>query len=434
MRQFNLFLLLLLFSLFFAACGSSNEAVVTPPIAATDTAVSTTEPTSPEIAEPIAELATVTAVPVEEPTAIPTLATSDPALISEINLELIVDGLNSPVYLTHANDDRLFVAEQYGAIRIIETGVLLETPFLEITDRVGDNKNEQGLLGVAFHPDYAQNGRFFVNYTNNQGNTVIARFNVSDDPNRADPDSERILLTIEQPYNNHNGGQVAFGPDGYLYIGMGDGGDQNDPDGNGQNAKTLLGTLLRIDVNVADDAQPAYAIPADNPYVNDQNGRNEIWATGLRNPWRFSFDRQTGDLFISDVGQDKWEEISLQPAKSTGGENYGWNILEGNACFAEENCDSSATILPIFDYDHSFGCSITGGYIYRGTQYPELTGNYFTADFCTGFLWALFAQEDGTWASELIAETELNPTSFGEDANGELYILSRSGEIYQMTP
>ena len=447
---------LVLLGLLLIACDSGDEITATPPIAPTDTAVSEAEvePETTEAAEDPTAEATVaepeppTAVPVEEP--VTESATEEPieepapteevievvasAPVSTINLEFVADGFFSPVFLTHAFDERLFVVEQYGAIYTIENGTIAESPFLDISDRVGDDQNEQGLLSMAFDPNYADNGRFFVNYTNNNGDTVISRFNVSDDPNVANAESEVILLTIAQPYWNHNGGQIAFGPDGYLYIGMGDGGSQADPEGHGQNAGTLLGAILRIDVDVADDADPAYAIPADNPFVNDENGRNEIWATGVRNPWRFSFDRQTGDLFMADVGQNEIEELNFQAITSTGGENYGWNILEGSTCFNSSDCDETGTILPIFEYDHSFGCSVTGGYIYRGQQYPELTGNYFISDFCTGYLWNVFAEEDGTWTSNLISETNLNPSSFGEDVNGELYIVSRTGEIYQLTP
>ena len=450
----HVFLFFLLMGLL-TACGG-DEATVTPPIAATDTAVSVpeeveeVEPTAEPVAttavaEPteapaVEEPATPTPVPVEEPTEAPVEPTATEESVSEtapvdtLNLEFITNEFWSPVHLTHAFDDRLFVVEQYGAIRIIDDGVVLETPFLNIDDRVSDNENEQGLLSVAFHPDYQENGRFFVNYTNNNGDTVVSRFVVTADPNSADPASEVILLTIEQPYGNHNGGQIAFGPDGYLYIGMGDGGSQEDPQNHGQNANTLLGALLRIDVDVADDANPAYAIPADNPFVNDENGRNEIWATGLRNPWRFSFDRLTGDLFMADVGQDNLEELNFQPANSAGGENYGWNVLEGSSCLFGSGCDSTGMVLPIFEYDRSGGCSVTGGHIYRGSAYPELTGNYFLADFCTGYLWRVFAEEDGSWTSDLIAETGLNPSSFGEDVNGELYIVSRTGDIYKITP
>lgn len=450
-------LLFFLLTLLLTACGG-DEATATPPIAATDTAVSELESiVEPEIepteaptateepVAPIEEPATPTSLPTEEsatevaPIEDPTKEPQeglifDAVPVDAINFEFITDEFYSPVHLTHAFDDRLFVVDQYGVIGIIEDGVVLETPFLDIDDRVSDDANEQGLLSVAFHPNYQENGRFFVNYTNNNGDTVISRFVVSADPNVADADSEVILMTIAQPYSNHNGGQIAFGPDGYLYIGMGDGGSQEDPHENGQNAKTLLGALLRIDVDVADDASIAYAIPPDNPYVHDENGRNEIWAIGLRNPWRFSFDRLTGDLFLTDVGQDNLEELNFQPADSTGGENYGWNIMEGTACLHGSSCDSTGTIPPIFEYDRSGGCATTGGYIYRGSAYPELTGNYFLADFCTGYVWRLFAEADGSWTSDLIAETDLNPSSFGEDVNGELYIVSRTGDIYQITP
>ena len=290
-------------------------------------------------------------------------------------------------------------------------------------------------MSVAFHPDYAENGYFYVNYTNLNFDTIVSRFQVSAaDPNLADVQSEKILLTIEQPYANHNGGLVKFGPDGYLYIGMGDGGSQADPQNNGQNPGTLLGTILRIDVNVAEGEAP-YGIPASNPFVADETKRNEIWAIGLRNPWRFSFDRETNDLFIADVGQNEWEEVNFQPAASQGSENYGWVILEGTHCFRQATCDTTGLELPIFEYSHpEGGCSITGGYVYRGQQFPELIGNYFTGDFCTGYIWRLFPNGDGTWDSARVLESGLDIASFGEDVNGELYVVSREQGVYQIRP
>ncbi|MBK9050829.1 MAG: PQQ-dependent sugar dehydrogenase [Chloroflexi bacterium] len=435
--------LFLLFTLFLVACGGEDVNPVTPPIAPSFTpaaatpdsaaAINTLPPPeltdsqatvppdlalSPTPAEP-----TLTATP--EPTPVPTIPSQQ---AFSINLDLIVEGLISPVTMAHAGDDRLFILEQRGTIRILQNGQLLGDDFLDIQGRVGDSANEQGLLGIAFHPDYANNGRFFLDYTNDAGDTVISEFMVTADANRADADSERILLTIDQPYENHNGGQLQFGPDGFLYIGMGDGGSQADPEGNGQNTDALLGKILRLDV---DNGLP-YAIPADNPYVNG-GGRLEIWAIGLRNPWRFSFDRLTNDLFIADVGQDSFEEVSFYPAGSPGGANFGWNIMEGWTCFNSSNCNTDGLIQPITVYGRDEGCSITGGYMYRGTEYPALYGNYFFADFCFGTVWGLFPME-GNWLKTTVTpQTLLQITSFGEDVNGELYVLSRLGGVYRVT-
>ena len=279
----------------------------------------------------MADIATAVSSTDAPPTNTPEPISVPETAVTNISLTpLITTGLIRPVYLTHAGDDRLFVVEQRGLIRIIANGELIDQPFLNIEERVGDESNEQGLLSVAFDPEYDVNGRFFVNYTNNNGDTVISRFQVSSDPQTADPQSETILLTIPQPFRNHNGGQVKFGPDDYLYIGMGDGGSQGDPQNNSQNPNSLLGSILRLDVN-----QNPYGIPASNPYLSNKTARAETWAIGFRNPWRFSFDRLTGDLFIADVGQNTWEEISHQPASSLGGQNYGWNIIEGNHCYLQ---------------------------------------------------------------------------------------------------
>ncbi len=399
---------------------------------ATDPLIATTGPT--EVLTPTTDPTTpATAEPTVEPTFVPVITSP----VSEIALEPIVsEGLQRITFLTHAFDDRLFVLEQVGRIRIVENGQVLAQPFLDITDRVGSSSSEQGLLGLAFHPDYAtlgaaNEGVFFVNYTDKNGNTRIARYSVSgDDPNTADPTSEVIYLTQEQPYPNHNGGSLAFGPDGYLYAGLGDGGSANDPLQSGQDLSTLLGKVLRLDVNAAEEA---FTIPDDNPFVGVAEARPEIWAYGLRNPWRFSFDRATGDFYIADVGQNTWEEVNMQPAPSAGGENYGWNIMEGSHCFRADSCDQNGLVLPIFDYDHSQGCSVTGGYVYRGQLYPALTGNYFVSDYCTGTIWRVFAEGDG-WISDVVLDTDLVISSFGEDADGELYVLDyRNGGIFRLT-
>ena len=325
---------------------------------------------------------------VEEPTATPAPMA---APLNSISLVPVASGLTSPVYLTHAGDSRLFVVEQAGQIRIIDgSGSLLPTPFLNISDQVGLEANEQGLLSVAFHPDYASNGRFFVNYTDVSGDTTVSEFLVSDDPNRADAGSERVLLQIDQPYVNHNGGLVLFGPDGNLYIGMGDGGSQGDPNGNGQNPNTLLGSLLRINV---DGAEP-YAVPGDNPFVGSDAGRNEVWAYGLRNPWRFHFDPATDDLFVADVGQSSFEEVSFVPAGTEMPVNFGWNSVEGFSCYVA-GCNPDEYWAPVTIYGRDQGCSVTGGAIYRGSQHPTLNGHYFYGDFCFGTIWSLSQQESG---------------------------------------
>jgi Glucose/sorbosone dehydrogenases len=278
-----------------------------------------------------------------------------------IALELIADGFTRPLYVTGAGDGsgRLFVVEQPGTIWIVRNGQRLEEPFLDIVAQVGSQANEQGLLSIAFSPDYARDGQFFINYTDREGDTVVARYQVADDPDQADVNSARTILMIEQPAANHNGGLLKFGPDGYLYIGTGDGGRAGDPWNNAQNRGVLLGKLLRIDVmNVADDQ--LYAIPADNPLIDEPDMRPEIWAWGLRNPWRFAFDRVTDDLYIADVGQNQYEEVHIQPAGSAGGANYGWNIMEGATCYNASECDQTGLEQPVIVYSHALGCSITG--------------------------------------------------------------------------
>lgn len=354
--------------------------------------------------------------------------TPSPAQLASIHLEWVAGDFERPTYLTHAFDERLFVVEQVGRVVIIAEGQRLSEPFLDISRQVESGGNEQGLLSLAFHP--TDHSRFFVNYTDLRGDTRISEFAVStSDRNRADANSERVLLTIAQPYENHNGGQIQFGPDGYLYVGMGDGGSGGDPEGHGQNRGTLLGALLRLDV---DQGQP-YAIPPDNPFIHDAGSRPEIWAYGLRNPWRFSFDRLTGDLYVADVGQNAWEELNLAPSGS-GGENYGWNRLEGTHCFSSRICRSSDTLLPIVEYNHNEGCSITGGYVYRGVRFPVLNGHYFFSDYCGGVIWNLQRNGNG-WQKNPLLQTNLKIASFGEDAAGELYLLDHAGgDVYQLQP
>jgi glucose/arabinose dehydrogenase len=406
---------------------------VPPTIAAAPTDAPAEEPTIPPPAaptsQPTSELPAATTEPITEPTAVPPTPTPVAQPPANLTLETVISGgsLVRPTSLTHAFDERLFVTEQVGRIRIIQAGTLLSESFLDITDRVNSRANEQGLLSVAFHPNYSENGYFFVNYTNASDSTILARFQVSDDnPNQADKSSEKILLTISQPYNNHNGGQIQFGPDGYLYVGMGDGGSAGDPLNHGQNLTSLHGAILRLDIDQGND-EAGYAIPADNPFINNDQARNEIWSYGWRNPWRFSFDRVTGDMFIGDVGQNLWEEISFQPADSPGGENYGWNIMEGSHCYRTANCDTTNLVLPIGEYTRDNGCSVTGGYVYRGSQWPVLWGNYFFADYCTGNIWSLTPDGDGRWRQTIVGQAYTNISSFGEDAAGELYALDHNG-------
>jgi glucose/arabinose dehydrogenase len=358
---------------------------------------------------------------------------SPQASAAAFEAQLVATGLSNPVAITQAGDGsgRLFITLQAGKVVIYDGTQVLPAPFLDITSLVASG-GERGLLSVAFNPRYATNGLLYVNYTNIVGNTVVARYSVSPDPNVVDADSAVILLTVTQPFANHNGGQLQFGPDGYLYIGMGDGGSAGDPLNNAQDPSTLLGKILRIDV---DSAFP-YAIPADNPFVGVLGARGEIWALGLRNPWRFSFDRSTGDLFIADVGQNNWEEVNFQAAPSSGGENYGWRRMEGNHCFDPlSNCNNGGLRLPILEYDHSLGCSVPGGYRYRGTGNPELAGMYLYGDFCSGRIWAASEQGSGLWTATQILNTPFSLSTFGEDEAGELYVAHLSapdGAIYRI--
>jgi glucose/arabinose dehydrogenase len=381
-----------------------------------------------------------------------------PNEVSWPNIEIVplVTGLSSPVHITNAGDGsgRLFVVERGGTIQIVQGGAMLGTPFLDIQARV-QSGGEEGLLSVAFPPDYAAKGYFFVYYTNQSGDNQVSRFYVSDEANVALPDSEELILYLNHPFHsNHNGGQLAFGPDGYLYIATGDGGGGGgDPEGNAQNTASLLGKILRIDTNVSqpiitasrvvylplvirggdNDSTLPYRIPADNPFVGIAGYREEIWALGLRNPWRFSFDPEMGDLYIGDVGQGSWEEIDFQPASSTGGENYGWNEMEGTHCYLP-NCETSGMTLPVFEYPtHAEGgCSVTGGQIYRGGSFSGMAGFYFFADYCNGRISGLI-HDGGTWQSQVLLDTSLNPSSFGESESGELYIADlSSGQIFQI--
>jgi glucose/arabinose dehydrogenase len=383
----------------------------------------------------------------------------EPVSGTELTTVLVASGddIDTPVFVTSPpGDPRLFVVEKCGRIKIVENGLVLEKPFLDISglaedpdhQRVNCDGGEEGLLGLAFHADYSSNGRFFVNYIEQPGgnatrNTVVAQYQVSSDRSVADPAEKRIIV-FRQPRENHNAGMLAFGPDGYLYIGTGDGGGADDPDDNGQNVTAILGSMLRLDVNVPG----TYAIPSTNPYASSANGpddpRPEIWAKGLRNPWRYSFDRETGDLYIGDVGQREWEEINVQPASSQGGENYGWNEFEGTHCFPEgtSGCDPTGMTMPVAEYAHDdLGTgltdnSVTGGYVYRGQCIPDIRGWYFYADYGSRRV-RTFKYQDGQAQDNRILDVDFGRdiASFGEDAAGELYVVNISpDEIRKIVP
>lgn len=342
-----------------------------------------------------------------------------------ISLEPYATGLSSPVAMAACGDGRLFVVEKAGTIRVVQAGGSVNpAPFLDISARVGSAGSEQGLLGLAFHPAYAVNGFFYVNYTDTAGNTSISRFSVSGgNPDVALAGSEFQILAVAQPFSNHNGGALQFGPDGYLYIGLGDGGSGGDPQDRAQNPADLLGKILRIDV----DGGSPYAIPPGNPLVGVAGSRPEIWAMGLRNPWRFSFDRQTGDFWIGDVGQNLYEEVDFQPASSGGGENYGWRCYEGNHAYNLTGCGGVGNyIFPVFEYSHGPHCSITGGYVYRGIASPLLQGNYLLADYCSGQFWTVTPGLTGGYVATVQPVTLAGCTTFGEGSDGELYVASLS--------
>lgn len=394
--------------LLLACSGLNTPLPSTPmPVTASDTSIAPTA--IPATAAPTEIPATETPPPPADAASFP-----DPGAYT---WQLIASDLERPVDLQADGLGRLFVIEKVGRIRILQDGQLFFAPFLDITDRVNNSGNEMGLLGLAFHPNYLQNGFFYVNYTGRGGNTFISRFNASGDS--ADPNSEKILLTVDQPFPNHNGGALTFGPDGYLYAGLGDGGLGGDPFGNAQSLGTLLGKILRIDVNNGDP----YAIPADNPFGS------EIWAYGLRNPWRISFDKLTGDLYIGDVGQDIWEEIDFLPAGSPGGANFGWDFREGAHDY--DGNAPSGLVDPVAEYSHAEGgCSVTGGYVYRGAM-TEWNGIYLFGDYCTGFTWGLI-RSGGTWQKQRLFDLDVTITSFGQDETGEIYLTSDNGGVYRL--
>jgi glucose/arabinose dehydrogenase len=398
---------------------SSDQAVatVTPTGVVTGVAEGSAQITATTDGVPGTVAISVTAIPAPPPV--------------NLGLATVVRGLDFPTYLTSPpNDSRLFVTEKAGAIRIIKDGAVLPVPFLDLTPRVASRAGEQGLLGLVFPSDYATSGRFFVHYTDDTGASQISSFRASADPDRADPASESLVLSASRPGTAHNGGQLLFGPDGYLYIGLGDGDDSDG--GRGQSLSDPLASILRIDVS----GPTGYTVPPDNPFLTTAGARPEVWGYGLRNPWRFSFDRATGDLYIGDVGESNWEEINYSSAAEGAGRgiNYGWAVMEGPDCVRGSGCDQTGLTLPTVSYEHPDGCSVTGGYVYRGAAIPGLQGTYFYSDFCGGWVRS-FRMEGGIrvgdteWPS---LDTGEFVTSFGEDAAGELYLLTEEGGVYRI--
>ena len=346
----------------------------------------------------------------------------------ELTLEVVTSGVSRALYLTApAGDARLFIVAQTGQVRIVQNNQLLPTPFLDVSAKITSG-GERGLLSIAFHPQYTTNGFFYVNYTDGNGDTVVERYKVSSDANRADPTSAKQILFVKQPFANHNGGHLLFGADGMLYVAMGDGGSGGDPQGNGQNKATLLGKLLRLDVDRGDP----YAVPADNPFVGQAGARGEVWASGLRNPWRFWFDRTDKLIYIGDVGQNAIKEIDVMPV-ATAGVNYGWNRMEGAECYGSSSCDRTGLTLPALTCTHAGGaCSITGGIVYRGQKIPEIRGLYFYADYCAGWVRS-FRYTNGQATEPLNWDVASGGSvvSFGEDGAGEMYLISGSGVVYR---
>lgn len=422
-RMIVLALLILL-----ASCSDGEPASTSPSAgepSETGSTATTTEPTATS-STAVGQSSTTT-------TAGATTTTTALLPLTGLAYEKVADGLAFPVFVdAPAGDDRLFVATKDGQIHIIKGGSTLVEPFLDISEQT-NNDGEQGLLGLAFHPDYATNGLFYVHYSDRHGDTKIFEYRVGSNPDLADPETGRLLLAVTQPAGNHNGGMLAFGRDGYLYIGLGDGGGSGDRYGNGQRPDTVLGALLRIDVDGGDPVGGvAYGIPPDNPFV-DGGGAPEVWAYGLRNPWRFSFD---GDLlYIGDVGQNMWEEVDVAPAGAAG-LNYGWPIMEGMHCFSPSSgCDTSGLYPPVIENSRADGCSVTGGYVYRGTAIPEFAGRYFYSDYCGGWLRS-FVYENGA-ATDLqdhtgVVGSLVSVTSFGTDASGEIYVTTAGGDVWKL--
>lgn len=411
--------------------GCQTNPPTTPPVihvitATASPAMSTSEPNQTVAAS----TATITSTPLALSSPLPAATNVlDFPDTSKYEWKKIVDGFLKPLGMAAPQHlpDVFYILEQNGLIKIVQKGIVLPDPFIDLSNQINSNGNEQGLLGMALDPNYGENRLFYLNYTNLNGNTTISRFQAGADFLSADPKSEKILLTQEQPYSNHNGGNLIFGPDGFLYIGFGDGGSGGDPKHNGQNMDTILGKIIRIAVS----GQESYAVPDNNPYIGG-GGRSEIWASGLRNPWRFSFDRSNGDMFIADVGQNKWEEINFVAAGSEPGINFGWNYREGKHSFEGQVPVGLNLQDPVAEYDHSEGCSVTGGYVYRSTILPEWNGVYFYGDYCTGKIWGLLPDGQGGWRNKLLFETNQNISSFGEDQNGELYLISHHGALFRL--
>ncbi len=425
--------LTLLTALALAACNANTPTPTRAPVATEPLPTAAAATDLPATVSPSATqaLPAGTAAPAETTATVPAPPAGpvDPAAYT---FAKVADGFDNPVLVTNAGDGsgRLFVVEQDGAIRIVQAGALLPDPFYDLTGQVS-RSSEQGLLGLAFSPHYADDGVFFINYTDRDGNTHVDRCQVAaGDPNHGGDCA--TILKINQPYGNHNGGSLAFGPDGYLYVGTGDGGAGNDPDENAQDLNDLLGKLLRLDVS---GAAAAYTPAAGNPFIGQAGARGEIWAYGLRNPWRFSFDRATGDLYLGDVGQNAFEEVDYQPADDAGGVNYGWPYLEGQRVNTEAQHAApngfSAT-PPLVSYAQEVGgCTVVGGYVYRGANLPELNGLYFFGDYCSGLVWTLPAATPDPAVTQW-ASTGISISSFGEDEAGELYLVSLGGTIYRL--
>ncbi len=430
-----------------SGCGSGPETVAPtegpPPDVVGTAEPETTEPPSAPASTMAAGVGPIPVAtpPVGSPTVMPApvappIPASVPEVVRSLKLEPVLGGMefDSPTNLVHAPDGRIFVTEQEGRVLAFPEGSLSSAnpatgELLDIRDRVRTRGSEEGLLGLALSPDFTETGHFFVYYSaSDPRRSVVSRFVIRAGEERADPDSELVILEVPQPYSNHNGGQIAFGPDGHLHIGLGDGGSAGDPLGSGQDTSTLLGSILRIDVSTSTPQEP-YRVSPDNPFAGG-GGRGEIWAYGLRNPWRFSFDRTTGEMWAGDVGQNRWEEIDL----IEGGGNYGWNIVEGNHCFApSDGCRREGTVPPTWEYPLEGGaCSVIGGYVYRGEAIPWLGGVYVFGDFCTGEVMGL-RQDGGRYTDELLAGTGLRIVSFGQDNSGELYLLSQRSGIFRLT-
>ena len=354
--------------------------------------------------------------------------------VYSVQLKLHINNLHAPILITQAvGSESIFVVEKTGHIYSFDHFGKKKILYFDATSLITSAGSEQGLLSIAFHPEFTENGFLFIYYTAKDGDNTLARLTVrAPSATQIDLENFEVLFAQKDPASNHNGGMLTFGPDGYLYIGMGDGGRGGDPWNNAQNLDTLLGKMLRIDVNQAS----GYSIPEDNPFVDQENIRPEIWAYGLRNPWRHSFDFDTGDLWIADVGQNKWEEIHWQAVTSKGGENYGWRMMEGSHCYdPKKNCQDSKygkLTLPVAEYSHQHGCSVTGGYVYRGNSIKELQGKYIFGDFCTGTLWTI--DKKLNFKMQELMKTDAKISSFGEDASGELYVVDYRGSIYKLIP